>query len=221
MFCPKCGNELKYADLFCSKCGTSIRKDSESTPTVGLPPEKRADTKGKAVTTEKRSGKVEVRGKLPSKRIVRLSPQKKRPLALVVNGECRYCGRRLSESAEVCPECGARSKAPTVLDVKRAAEIGKGLGGESLENTLVGGSGFGFGFDDWFGCILAPLILINPLFWCKWVYKLKAEAALEKGALDFAQEYKSTSTKFAVAGWIVTVVAILIGCVWLSKKSNF
>ena len=53
------------------------------------------------------------------------------------------------------------------------------------------------------GCLFAPFILINPLFWIQWHYRQKARDTLEAGNLDEAEKHKETATLFGILGWVL------------------
>ncbi len=96
-------------------------------------------------------------------------------------------------------------------DVKWAAKLGQSLGGETSQESLLCGGGFDVFGDGCLGSlILLPFVVLNPLFWFQWIYRSKAKRALAEGNLDLAQQHKSTSTKFAVFGWLVTILAIFV-----------
>ena len=216
MFCTKGGNPLKDGDLFCGKCGARVDNGGQDSPPVAPPPP----------VLEPETPKVPdpIPGlrpglKLPPKKLVRRTQQVSVPKSLVVNGSCRWCGRRLNASATICPDCGARSEARVALDnvpmtradVIRAGEIGKDLGASSAAGTAVElGLYQGCTGDGCWGIVFLPFVLLNPLFWMQWSYKSKAKEALKSGNLALAEEYKATSTKFAIAGWAVLAIVVLV-----------
>lgn len=217
MFCTRCGNQLRDGDLFCGKCGARVDNGvQDSPPSAPLPSVPGPET---PKVPDPIPG-LKPGLKLPPKRLVRRTQQAVEPKSLVVNGSCRWCGKKLDALATVCPACGARSEAQVVFDnapvtradVIRAGEIGKDLGANSAAGTAVElGLYQGCTGDGCMGILFLPFVLLNPLFWMQWAYKSKVKEALMRGDLTLAEEYKATSTKFAVAGWVVIgIVAIAL-----------
>lgn len=219
MFCTKCGNELKDGDLFCGKCGTRVTAEPAQ-ERVGAS----VDEGGKVQREEKSacdeqkktaSSPTRTRRRLPGKGLrkdLKLPPKEKfsiRPLLLSVNGSCRYCGAKLSALAERCPSCGAEgakgtmfsptttlsNQSVTMADVTRAGRIGQSLGGDSPALDLATDPGC-FGE----GCLLMPLVIINPFFIIALVCKSHAEEALKSGKLDEAEKQKNKRNLFNFLG---------------------
>ena len=170
---------MEVGDMFCSKCGTKVEVAT-------------APAKGGVAVARKTISKSALKPglKLPGKKVLVVPAQKRKPMTLVVNGACRYCGKSLDASATVCPDCGARSEKQIALDnrpvamedVKRAVEINNDLGSR----------------------LDSPIHLLNP-------FLSEARDALERGDLDLAKELNDKSNKFyiAVLIMILAIVGIL------------
>ena len=238
MFCTKCGNEIKVGDLFCGKCGAKVNAE-QSQGQIKSPLDGGGNPRGAEPAGGEKEGDItptnQPQSRMPNnglRKDLKLPPKRRitrqRPLSF--DGTCRYCGVKLSANAEHCPSCGAlgskggnlsqTSQSITFADVKlafadvkRASEIGQALGEESLSSGLATNTSCLSG-----GCLCVPLCLINPFFWGEWHYRQKAREALAEGNLDLATELKGKSTKFAIAGWILTVVVVLIACMWASNS---
>lgn len=231
MFCTKCGNEIKVGDLFCGKCGAKVNAEQSQGQTKS-PLDGGGNPRGAEPAGGEKEGDItptnQPQSRMPNnglRKDLKLPPKRRitRQRPLSVNGACRYCGAKLSANAEHCPSCGAQgakggnlsqtSQSITLADVKRAGEIGQALGEESFSSAMATNVGC-LGE----GCFWAPLYLINPFFWGQWHYRQKAREALVEGNLDLAEELKGTSTKFAIAGWILTAVVFLIAWMWASNS---
>ena len=207
MFCTKCGNQLKDDDLFCSKCGAKARAETihaiSETSSVTSKSQPPAGSMACPLTSRLKANPVGKKG-------VRIRLKRSDPLPLVVGGMCRYCGATMSQGMTACPECGARSQGnryDPVTDVRRAAEIGKDLGRESIAGDIVENGLLG---DSLNSCLFMPVVIINPCFWAQWFYKSKAKTALAAGNLDLAQELMEKSKLFAFVGWALIGIVVII-----------
>ena len=245
LFCGKCGNRVQTEAPAAEKAEQG--RQANPAASAGKIPvqgesQKTAEHSDKTAEADKptavaampatsgrrsvRSGKSSLRPgiKLPPKRTVRLAPQNPASRSLAINGLCRYCGTRLSDSDTICPGCGATGVAaaclkpkPTVApEVLRAGKIGQNLGEETMAfSSMMGLTCFSSG-----GCLSALVILINPLFWIQWLYRQKARDALEAGNLDEAEKHKKTATLFGILGWVLFFAVSVLGINYLVVSSK-
>ena len=220
MFCTKCGNELQDGDLFCGKCGMRVTAEpAQEHAGASVDDNGNVQREEKSACDEQKktaSSPTRPRRRLPGKGLrkdLKLPPKEKfstRPLLLSVNGSCRYCGAKLSALAERCPSCGAEGAKRTMYspsDVARAGRIGQSLGGDSPALDLATDPGC-FGE----GCLLMPLVIINPFFIVALVCKSHAEEALKSGNLDEAEKQKNKRNLFNFLGLLSLPLEIWLAC---------
>ena len=188
IYCPYCGTEYEaeekdmHRHAQCEDCGQEVVVGTKTPTNVQL--------------VRKIPGKGFRKGmNIPAKRKVVLS----KSLVAQASAQAKWSAEKNSDDTRAAG-IGVKKS-----DATRAAEIGMSLGGESQIEDAVGDAFMSSG-----GCLFLPFALLNPFFWMQIHYKSEAKRALLNGDLTRAQELKKTSTIFAVAGWILSVIVLVV-----------
>ena len=118
---------------------------------------------------------------------------------------CTNCGQKLSDDVKRCPSCGTVVITSETIENVAKAKSQKDSYDESFLNGLLSSGG---------GCLFAPLLLINPLFWhSRSLLKQAKEAAMSgDNALSEKTRKKSSACYY---GAIFSSLLILLLGLWL------
>lgn len=164
--------------MFCTKCGNRLN-DGDSfcsncgTKTIAECAPKTTTPSVGTATTQKSDLKKGL--KLPPKRAIKM-PSK------------AVLGQAMKQSA-INREM-----------VIQAGNLGQSIGASSAAGDFIVEGLFDGGLG---GCLVVPFVLLNPMFWFQWYYRSKAKKALNAGNIEEAERMKETSTRFAIAGWVL------------------
>ena len=124
---------------------------------------------------------------------------------------CTSCGQKLSDDVKCCPSCGTVVITSETIENVAKAKSQIDVQDESFLNCLLDING---------GCLFAPLLLINPLFWHSRSLLKEAKEAAMSGDNALSEKMRKKSSLFYY-GAIFSSLLIAILVMWLLLGAFF
>ena len=125
---------------------------------------------------------------------------------------CTNCGQKLSDDVKRCPSCGTVVITSETIENVAKAKSQKDSYDESFLHGLLSLDGS--------GCLFAPLLLINPLFWHSRSLLKQAKEAAMSGDNALSEKTRKKSSA-CYSGAIFSSLLIAILAIWLLLETFF